>query len=287
MIRQASNPIVLLLLAGCLGGAEGSAVDAADKRGYSWRNPVPRAELREMATDRPDTTESPFTVDPGHVQLEMSVVSHEVDRHNPERTDLELRGWALAPLNIRAGLTHNVELQVMVDPFLRVEAESPSLGLRERASGFGDVTLRVKRNLWGNDGGATALAIMPFVKIPTASRDLGNRRVEGGVVVPLNFPLGPLGAAAMTELDWIRNEDDDGYALSWLNTFTVGFDLTEKLGAFVELASTVGEGSHALLFDFGVTYAVHADLQLDCGINLGVTRAAPDRVLFAGLSRRF
>ncbi|HYC72707.1 MAG TPA: transporter [Opitutaceae bacterium] len=277
------SPRILLFLA--LAG--GTAAAPADKRGYTWSNPTPRELLREMATDRPDTTESPTTVDAGHVQVEMSFAAFERDRHTPERDGVELEVWNVAPMNVRLGLRHDLELQVVVDNYVRAEAQAPALGLRERVSGFGDVTLRLKRNFLGNDGGDTAWALMPFVKIPTSSGGVGNDHVEGGLILPVNFTVGGLGLAAMTEVDLVRNAADDGYTLAWLNTLAYGFDLTARLGGFVELASLSGEGRHALMFDCGLTFAVNPDLQLDCGVNLGLTRAAPDLVVFAGLSRRF
>ena len=56
----------LMLAIGLLATA---ATAAENKHGYNPTNPVPADRLREMTTDRPDSTESPFTVDPGHVQL--------------------------------------------------------------------------------------------------------------------------------------------------------------------------------------------------------------------------
>lgn len=258
-----------------------------DKRHYSWSNPTPREELREMATDRPDTTESPTTVDAGHVQIEMSLVARERDRHNPERDGVEVEAWSVAPLNVRIGLTHDTELQVVLDGYVRAEARIPASGWRERVTGFGDVTLRLKRNFLGNDGGDTVWALMPYLKIPTSSGGVGNDHFEGGIILPVNFSVAGVGLAAMTEVDVVRNAADDGYTLALVNTLAYGFDLTDRLGAFVELASFSGEGSHALAFDCGLTFAVHSDLQLDCGVNLGLTRAAPDLVAFVGLSRRF
>ena len=41
----------------------------ADKNQYWLFNPTPDRLLREMTTDRPDITESPFTVDAGHVSV--------------------------------------------------------------------------------------------------------------------------------------------------------------------------------------------------------------------------
>ena len=79
--------------------------------------------------------------------------------------------------------------------------------------GFGDDTqIRLKINLWGNDGpqpgfGDTALAIMPFVKFPTGSGDLTNDHVEGGVILPLAVALpDEFGLGLMAEVDVVYNE---------------------------------------------------------------------------------
>lgn len=277
-MKRAISLLVLFGAGHCCAAVE-------DKASYSWTNPTPRHLLREMGTDRPDTTESPATVDAGHVQIELSVAAHEHDRRNPERSDTRTDIRSVVPLNVRVGLRHDTEVQFVFDGYVR--AKEVSGGAEERRSGAGDVTVRVKRNFWGNDGGDTALAVMPFVKLPTNSGGVGNRRVEGGLIVPFGFSLGPWGAGAMTEIDVVRNAADDGYTATWVNTFTIGHDLTEKLGGFLECVSEAGEGPHALSFDCGLTYAWSADLQLDCGVNLGLTRAATDRVVFVGMSRRF
>lgn len=243
---------------------------------------------RELTTDRPDATESPFTVEPGRYQIEASFAAYERDRHNPERDDTRVTVWNIAPVNVRIGLTPSSEIQVVVDNYIDAEVEQPSTGVRERLRGFGDVTLRYKHNFWGNDEGTTALGIMPFVKLPTNTDDLGNDSVEGGVIVPFASDLpGGWGFGAMTEVDLIRNDADDGYETVWLNTATVGHDLTEQLAGFLELTLEVGPGKPAATFNTGLTYAVSADVQLDCGANLGLTRAAPDLGVFVGCSTRF
>ena len=45
-----------------------------DSAHFSWRKSVPRDRLRELQPDRLGVTESPFTVDSGHVQVEMDLV---------------------------------------------------------------------------------------------------------------------------------------------------------------------------------------------------------------------
>ena len=50
-----------------------------DKSRFTLFNPTPRALMRDMDTDRPDTTESPYTVDAGHVQIEFSLTEYARD----------------------------------------------------------------------------------------------------------------------------------------------------------------------------------------------------------------
>src|SRR2546425_12662784 len=62
-----------------------------DKGKYTLFNPTPRELMREMNTDRPDKTESPFTVDAGHFQIEADILNYTYDRYNPARTRSEER----------------------------------------------------------------------------------------------------------------------------------------------------------------------------------------------------
>lgn len=243
---------------------------------------------RELTTDRPDATESPFTIEPGRVQVEASVVAYERDRETGQDGDVRVVAWNLAPVNVRVGLTPSTELQVIVDNYLDVEVKHLPTGQRVRERGFGDVTLRYKYNVQGNDGDSAAWGIMPFVKIPTNTNGLGNDSVEGGIIVPFAADLaGGWGFGAMTELDVLRNDADDGHDLVWLNTATVSRGLTEKLGAFLELTLEVGPGRPAATFNSGLTYTVTENLQLDAGVFIGLTRAAPDLSAFAGFAKRF
>ncbi|MGC4073248.1 MAG: transporter [Nibricoccus sp.] len=249
---------------------------------------LPARAERELASDRPDATESAFTVERGRVQVESSFAEYARDQHNPEYANVRVTTWTVAPTNVRIGLTANSEVQIVVDSYLDVEIDDRDAGVTERMRGFGDVTLRAKRNFWGNDGGQTALAVMPFLKLPTAKEGLGNDSVEGGLIFPFAAELpGGWGFGAMTEVDVIRNAEDDGYAAAWVNTATVGHDITERLGGFVEFASEVGEGKPVFGFNCGLTYAVDANLQLDLGVNLGLSRTADDLTLFTGFVKRF
>lgn len=277
-VRSPWRPAFRVLRGGLI--AIGASTGLAAFEGApSWRNPVPDAQLRSLTSDRPDATESPYTVDAGHLQIEASFAAYT-------RADAGENEWNFAPVNIRVGIRSNFELQFVLDGYRRTRSETGT-GPAQIRSGVGDVTVRAKFNLHGNDGGSAAWAVMPFVKLPTNSGGVGNRSVEGGMLVPVAFPLGSWSAGAMTQLDLMRNTSGDSFAIAWTNTFTVGHGVTQKMAAFFELASTAGAGGHALGFNTGLTYAVHENFQLDGGVNLGLSRTAPDVVIFFGLTSRY
>ncbi len=247
--------------------------------------------MRELSTDRPDQTESPNTVDAGHFQVEMDLAIMSFDRDRTNGEDLRTTDLALAPMNLKVGLLNNVDLQFMVDPYVRSKLEDRNTSTTYKASGFGDITTRVKVNLWGNDNETkTAFALMPFVKWPLSSSEVRNGKTEGGLIAMLGYEL-PAGwsSCAMTEVDFVAN-DSGGRDTLFFNTITFAHDLTEKLGGYVELAVLSGDSPDIKVqvqFDAGLTYALDENTQLDCGCNFGLSRAAPDYQPFIGLSRRF
>lgn len=274
-------------------GGGGDTTNAAppDKSGYHLFHPTPRALMREMVTDRPDKTESPYTVDAGHFQVEMDFVSHSRDHDTAEGANTRVQSYAVAPINFKLGLWNNVDLQLIVESWNKVKTEDRVAGNITHQSGFGDVTPRLKFNVWGNDGGSTALALMPFAKIPCNQDGLGNPAFEGGLIVPLAVEL-PLGFSLglMSEFDWLRNEADTRHHPSFIHSATLGHDLIGKLGGYLEFYSEVSTEPGAAwvgTFDFGLTYGLTDNIRLDAGLNLGVTPSADDLNPFVGLSFRF
>lgn len=268
----------------------GAGALAADKSGYHWANPVPRELMRELSTDRPDQTESPYTVDAGHFQVELDLVNYTRDRDQSAGGDVRTRELSVTPVNLKWGLTNRVDLQLMIDPYVRATVEDRAAGTTSTAAGSGDITTRVKINCWGNDEGATAFAMMPFVKWPLAASAVRNGETEGGVIFILGFELpAGWGSAVMAEVDFV-SAGAGGRTTEWVNSITFAHDLTAKIGGYIELFTVTGDevaGGWQGQFDVGLTYAVNADTQLDFGCNFGITRAAPDYQPFVGVSRRF
>jgi len=280
-MRRAFRAIAFLAPVVCLGA------ESPDKSGYNLFHPTPDSLLREMETDRPDKTESAYTVDAGHFQIEMDLLSYTRDRSEHEKAET----FAIAATNYKVGILNRVDLQIIVESFNILETTDRESGARSRVSGFGDVTLRTKINLWGNDGGPTALSVMPFVKIPTAFDDLGNGATEGGVIfpfameLPCNWDLG-----AQVEADYLRDSSGSGHHPEFSQTVTVSHDIVGKLGGYIEVFNSVSTESHSAwiaTFDCGLTYALSPNVKFDAGVNIGLTEAADDLNPFVGLSLRY
>ncbi|MES2921675.1 MAG: transporter [Verrucomicrobiota bacterium] len=236
--------------------------------------PSPAAELRPLSTDRPDTTESPHTVDAGHFQFEMEIGNWARNGRDSE--------FSIGETNAKIGLNNSNDLQVVLPFYTHV---------RNGGEGFGDMEIRLKHNLWGNDEGATAMAVMPFVKLPTANGDLGNGEVEGGLIVPLGFE-GPAGwgCAVMAELDLEADDDGSDYHLVGVTSATASHDLTEHTAMFLELVSVLSAESGSdweAYFNTGMTCALTPTCQLDGGIRVGLTSASVDFMPFMGISTKF
>jgi hypothetical protein len=118
VIRGAMRVLGIVFL---LWGAERAVAQPspADKGHYTLFNPTPRHLMREMSTDRPDTTESPFSVDAGHVQVELSFVDYAHNDDGGERTD----SLSVLPTNVKLGLLNNVDVQFVFTPYVREETE--------------------------------------------------------------------------------------------------------------------------------------------------------------------
>src|SRR5688572_10982534 len=251
-----------LILLACVA----SAARGQDKSQFTLFNPTPRALMREMSTDRPDTTESAYTVDAGHTQVELSFFDYTRD----DSGDGDFEALSLVPMNLKVGLLNNADLQLVFEPYVREEIDD------DEADGFGATQIRFKLNLWGNDGGDTALALMPFVQFPTADDEFGaTDHVEGGLIVPLAVSLpNEWNLGLMAEVDLVRDDADEDYGTQFVHTATVGHDIAGDLAGYVEY---IGVASHDLNLGYvavlggGLTYGLSDDVQLDTGINVGLS----------------
>ena len=281
-----------ILCAAMLMGASADAI-AQDKSGYSLLHPTPDGQLREMTTDRPDTTESPFTVDAGRLQVETNVIGFT--RSRPDATGAVSDTYEFATTNVRLGLTERVEVNVVWQPYGLMRTRQRGLATL-KDDGIGGLDLRAKLNLWGNDTfdkTRSALALLPYVSLPTDRHNgISPEFVESGLIVPLALKLtDKLGLGLNGGVSWLRSDAASSYHTEYLASASFAYAWTDKLGTYYEVAARFNVDDpccgEAVVLGTGVTYTLAENLQFDAGVNVGVT-SATDRINpFIGLSRRF
>lgn len=109
--------------------------------------------------------------------------------------------------------------------------------------------------------------------------------------MPLGFTLpGNWESAAMVEFDAVRNNENDGYVLEFLQSITFSHAIYGDVGGFFEfvnISRNDNDTGNEAYFDAGVTYAIGENMQLDTGFNAGMTEQSEDIRYFVGFSLRY
>ncbi len=268
---------------------------APDKWEYTLFNPVPPGALREINPDRPDKTNSPQTVDAGHLQIEFGLFDYTYNRDHYHGADAREEALDLGQLNFRLGVLNNLEFNAIVNSVDYIRTTDYLNNHSARQAGFGDLVLGGKLNFWGNDGAdglwQTALGIQPQFKIPTARDGIGNGHAELFVGVPLaiNLPAN-CELTAETTVSWERNSTSAGDVTGWQNSASLDHDLTENLDCFLEYWSHVSTERHQeaqQTIDAGLGWKVADNLVLDTCVDFGLNRASSTIEWLAGATFRF
>ena len=243
------------------------------------------APPQPICTDRPTKANAVCTVPSGAIQVESAPVAWSLTEAGGVRTGLVTVGGIV----VKFGLDDSSDLQIGASPLIVAKVREG--GSADKISGFGDIQLRYKRRLSGADA-KVQVAVIPFVKLPTAKRGIGNGKVEGGVALPISLAAGQ--AATLTfgpELDLLADADGHGRHAAIVNLVNFAAPVAPRLTAIGEVwtnfnfdpAGTVKQAS----LDSALAYAVSNQAQLDAGANLGLTRDSADVELYGGVSVRF
>jgi hypothetical protein len=129
------------------------------------------------------------------------------------------------------------------------------------------------------------------MKFPTGTGGLDNSSIEGGAIFPFSMTLPAKFELGMqTGVVVLRNESGANYHEEFVNSITFSREIAGKLSGYCEFFSSVSterDSSWVGTADFGLTYALTENVQIDCGSNVGVTDEADDIHAFTGLSVRF
>ena len=248
---------------------------------------VPTASTADapICTDRPTKSNFACTVPKGQVQIEADGLAWISNSAGGTRTDQLL----FSNPTIKYGLTSSSDIQLNWVPFTRVRSRDAA-GAVSKLSGIGDVTVRFKQRI-GRPDAAFQLAVLPFLKLPTARTGIGNGKVEGGVAMPINISVpGGWTVTLGPQLDVLADVDGSGRHMG----ITGLVNIAKQIGPFtlyneiwtsqnLDPSGTVRQYS----YDVSLAWLPRSALQLDVGANIGLNRATPDLVTYVGISTRF
>lgn len=286
--RNLAAGLVFLLAPKAWQPALAQSASDSDKSQYTLFDPVPVDQMRDFDTDRPPKANVPYTVDAGHFQYETDIVNFA------DQWSGSAPGYTLLAPNptLKVGLTNNVDLEANIAPVVGVRSFDSTSGTFSTIWGNGDLYVRAKVNIWGNDGGSSAMALIPYVKAPTATPGIGNGAVEYGVIAPFAFNL-PNNFTLLynSEVDALKDSADDGRHANYINLVTLGHPLVKDVMLYVELWSDYNndptQRTTQLSFDTAIAWMVRPNLQLDFGADFGLNSATPNLQVFTGISQRF
>lgn len=268
---------------------DGMAQEGNPRSRYNLFHRTPPELRRPLTTDRPDRTESPYTVDAGLFQVEADIFSYQRDGSADGQPNVSSSSVNLAPINLKAGLLHNVDFQFVVAPWSWNRSDESGRAI-ERQKGLGSIAGRLKVNLWGNDGGRTALAVMPFISF-LGEPDVRGRTTNFGLIIPFAIDLGDdWGLGMMVQFESVGQRDGQPREGLLITSAAIGRPISGSLSGYAELFSgrlvKNGDAWEATA-DFGLTLGLGENWQLDSGVNIGLTRDAQDLNPFVGVSFRF
>jgi hypothetical protein len=222
----------------------------------------------------------------GRWQIETGLGDWTRDRSDGVTTDTTVWGNTA----IKYGVSNNADVELWVTPLEAVGIHGA--GLSEHHSSFGDMLVRVKYELTP-DNAPVQVALDPFVKIPAANHRLGNGKVEGGLLMPIQIPIGksPFTLALDPELDLLADANGRGHHFATQQVLNLGVAMSDKVSVSTELWAMrdwdpSGTGKQAS-WDVAAAYQPTKNLQLDAGANFGLNSQTPGVELYTGVSVRF
>lgn len=262
--------------------------------------PAPPVE-EPLASDRPDFTEASSTVGKGRVQLEAGYTFAR-DRAGGVTTTSHSYPEALLRIGMiadwfefRVGQNFGNVRSGSSCETLTGDPSSTSVGSGTfTAGGAEDLYLGIKFGLTEQKGVLPEMALVVQTQVPSGHRDFTAGRVLPGLNLLYGWDVIPdrISCAGSSQANRAIDADAHGY-VELAQSFTVGYTLTEKFGAYTEWfaffpSGATAEGVTAQHYaNGGFTYRVTPNFQLDIRAGLGLSRSADDFFAGTGFAVRY
>src|SRR6266403_1821459 len=224
----------------------------------------------EIATDRPDVTNSSLVVPAGSLQIENGVnFSMRAGDRFVDGTNTRLR----------AGIANCLEFLVDTPTYF-ANVRSPE------KSGFSDVAPALKWQISPVPGKIDLSAVFG-VALPTGTVNIASAGAQPYLQFPWSWELRHGWGLSGMFTEFFRPSDPTSKGITE-TTFVIEKKVTERASLFVEYVGDYPEsGSPAQFLNSGGLYRLSPNQQLDFHVALGLNHNAPSYVVGVGYSVRF
>ncbi len=263
---------------------------AQDSRSEVAQDRTHNPALRDLCSDRPGLNTPACTVDPGHLQVEVGLGDWTLDRQADQREDRIEAGDIL----LRYGVGGTTEIRLGWTAYGYSRTRDRATGEVDHADGIGDVTIGLKQNLRHPAEGkmGLAVALLPYVTLPTGHSDLGDGDWSAGLVIPASFKFSDTVSLLLSpEIDAAANGSGSGRHLAYGTAMGVQVHLAKTIRLTPELqfvrdddpdgAATMSRASLSL--DVQMSKMTQVDVQAVAGLN----HDTPDVELAFGVTHKF
>lgn len=234
---------------------------------YSQQEPI--------STDRPDQTESAFTVPANHIQFESGF---GYDKFETEEV------YSYPSLLIRYGLSENFELRLETE-FSRIKFTDTQEGSGSN-QGMSPIELGCKIKIAEENGILPTTSFIGHLSIPKlASKDFTSSYYASSFRFTMQHTLSDrfsLGYNAGAE--WNGDTPEPVF----IYTATTGFSILDNLGSYIELYGFAPQNSKAEhRMDGGLTFQPRKNIQIDLSGGIDLNGNPFDYFAALGFSMRF
>jgi len=235
------------------------------------------SETADLVTDRPDQTESATIVPAGSVQLETGMLFGS-DSYDFLGSKITTTNFSLPNNLFRIGIIDRVELRLMILEFGKFKVDGTELG-----SGMSPIAIGTKIKFWDENGALPETALLAHVTLPVGGADFSPEKMEYDFRFSMAHTLSEkLALGYNVGGEFVYNGVD--YDASGLYTLSLGVGMSDNAGVFFEF---FGDFNDDHSFDAGFTYLLGPLTQLDFSGGFGLTDAAQDYFLSAGITFRW
>lgn len=241
-------------------------------------------DVRELATDRPGLgSDAPITVPKGYLQVEAGF-QMDKDRFQTGTIEVQETLWSYPTTLLRYGILDNWEFRLSFDAlFLQRRRQGSSLS--QQFQGLTPLTLGSKVMITEEEGWLPYMSLQFGLTLASTGSNAFKTTYSQPTITWLmtKSVTDNLGVTVNLGAGW----GDDSPAAIYSYAVSMDMSLPGNLGTFLEFYGDLPElGSNAHAVNYGLTYLLLENLQLDVSSGVGLVDEATDYFIGLGISGR-